>query len=42
MISQKDMFVKNFISECIIVEPPTPVSRVIGLMRKEDVYQIFP
>ncbi|MEM1586547.1 MAG: CBS domain-containing protein [Candidatus Bathyarchaeia archaeon] len=41
MAFQKDILVKDFISECIIVEPSTPVSRVIGLMREENSYEVF-
>lgn len=35
------MLVKDFISECIVVEPSMPVSKVIGLMRKENAYEVF-
>jgi len=39
--SQGNIFVKDFISECIVVEPSMPVSKVIGLMKKENAYEVF-
>ncbi|MBS7640844.1 MAG: CBS domain-containing protein [Candidatus Bathyarchaeia archaeon] len=41
MVSQRSMLVKDFLSECITVEPSTPVSKVIGLMKEEDTYEVF-
>lgn len=41
MVSQKDMFIKDFMSEGLIIEPSTPVSKVIGLMREKDLYEVF-
>jgi len=41
LTSQKDMLVKDFMSEGLIVEPSIPISKVIGLMREKDVYEVF-
>lgn len=41
MVSQRDILIKDLASECIIVEPSTPVSKVIGLMREENAYEVF-
>jgi len=41
LVSRRDVFVKDLISECIVVEPSTLVSKVIGLMREEEAYEVF-
>lgn len=41
LASQRNVLVKDFLSECIIVEPSMPVSKVIGLMKEEDAYEVF-
>ena len=33
--------VKNFLSECIVVEPSTPISKAIGLMKENNSYEVF-
>ena len=39
--SVKDKLVKDFISECIVVDPSTPASKAIGLMKENDSYEVF-
>ncbi|MBS7639026.1 CBS domain-containing protein [Candidatus Bathyarchaeota archaeon] len=41
MASPKDKFVGDFLSDCIVVEPSTPVSKAIGLMRERNSYEVF-
>lgn len=37
----KGASVRDFISDCILIEPSTPVSKVIGLMKEKDAYEVF-
>ena len=41
MASPKDKSVGDFLSDCIVVEPSTPVSKAIGLMRERNSYEVF-
>lgn len=41
LVSQRNILVKDLLSECIVVEPSTPVSKVIGLMKENGSYEIF-
>jgi len=41
LASPKDKFVGDFLSDCIVVEPSTPVSKAIGLMRERNSYEVF-
>jgi len=41
LVFPRDRFVGDFLSECIVVEPSTPVSKVIGLMRERNSYEVF-
>ncbi|MEM2305101.1 MAG: CBS domain-containing protein [Candidatus Methanomethylicia archaeon] len=40
-MSFKKLLVRDFISEAIIVDPLTPISKVIGLMRENNAYEVF-
>lgn len=40
-MSLKNLLVKDFISEALIVNPSTPLSRAIGLMEENSAYEVF-
>ena len=40
-MSFKKLLVGDFVSEALIVDPITPLSRVVGLMRKNNAYEAF-
>lgn len=40
-LEKVDWAVKNFISDATIVEPLTPLSKVAGLMKENDSYEVF-
>jgi len=37
----RNRLVKNFLSECIVVDPSTPISKAIGLMKENNSYEVF-
>jgi CBS domain-containing protein len=37
----KNLLVKDFVSKAVVIEPLTPISKVIGLMKENDSYEVF-
>ncbi|MBS7634985.1 CBS domain-containing protein [Candidatus Bathyarchaeota archaeon] len=41
MVFSEELLVEKFISESVVVDPFTPISKAVGLMREKNAYEIF-